>query len=179
VLHHLRRYRPPKPVKPWKGPKPSLKMTITPHCRVHYRDLERYIGLVFKIKNYDVRQATGARGAMTPEFAVTGVLPPANNISQQVFDIRRGFGTRKLGLILDVLCMDGFINPGIYVIDMAKDEMPIEEYRKALNESHDLLDPRCLKIKEANRGNKDFARQVRALDQQIMKLKQEQEEEEL
>ncbi len=173
MLHHLRRYRPPKPVKPWVGPKPSLKMTVTPHCRVHYRDLEHYIGLVLKIKNYDVRGATGARGAMTPEFAVTGVLPPANNMGQQVFDIRCGFSTRNLGLILNVLCIDGFIHPGIYVIDMTEDRMPIEEYRKVLNDSHDLLDPRCLKIKKENKGNKGFAKMAKVLDEQIIKLKQE------
>ena len=177
MLHHLKRYRPPKPVKRWEGPKPRLKMTITPHCRVHFRVLEAYIAKVLKIKGYDVRNATGARGAMTPEFAVTGVLPPANNMPQQVYDIRCGFGTRNLGLILDILCLDGFIQPGIYVIDMTEEGNPIEEYRKVLNDSHDLLDPRCLKIKEKNRGDKNFAKRVKTLDEQLMKLKQEQEDE--
>ena len=175
MLHHLRRYRPSKTVKPWIGPKPSLRMTIIPHCRVHFHDLEAYIMKVFKIKNYDVRNATGARGAMTPEFAVTGILPPANNIEQQVFDIRQGFSTRNLGLILNILCLDGFIQAGIYVIDMTGEGDPVEEYRKVLNDNHDLLDPRCLKIKEANRGNRTFAKQVKVLDQQLIKLKQEQE----
>ena len=176
MLHHLRRYRPPKPVKPWAGPKPPLKMTIIPHCRVHFRVLETYIAKVLKIKNYDVRDVTGAKGAMTPEFTVIGILPSANNIEQQVFDIRCGFSTRNLGLILNILCLDGFILPGIYVIDMSAEDNPVEEYRKILNGSHDLLDPRCLKIKEANRGNKEFVKRAKVLDEQIMKLKQEDEQ---
>ncbi len=174
--HQNRRFRLPKPIEPWRGPKPKLEMTVVQHYRVHFKVLEAYIAKVLKIKGYDIRKVTGARGAMSPEYSVMGLLSNTNNISQQVFDVRCGKRIRNLGLILAVLCLDGFIQPGIYVIDMTENGDPVEDYRKALNDSHDILDPLCLKIKEMLRGNRSDMRRVLQLDQQLMKLQKEQEE---
>lgn len=170
------RFRPPKPIKPWKGPKPKLEMLVTRHFRVHFRTLEAYLATVLKMRDYDIRLATGAKCGMTPEFVVTGILPPANTMGQQVFDIRQGRKTRRLGLILDLLCSDGFIPVGIYIIDMTEGDEPFEAYRKILNECHDPLDPECLKIKSDNRRDSKFIKQVKILDKRIIELKRAQEQ---
>jgi L-fucose mutarotase/ribose pyranase (RbsD/FucU family) len=172
---HRDRFRPPKPIKPWKGPKPKLKMSVIPHYRVHFRVLEAYLATVFQMQDYDIKLATGAKCGMTPEFVVTGSLPPANTMGQQVLDIRRGRKTRRLGLILDLLCLDGFISAGVYIIDMTEGDEPFEAYRKILNERHDPLSPECLKIKSDNRRDSKFVKQVAVLDRKINELKQAQE----
>lgn len=173
----IRRKRqfPPKPIKPWKGPKPNLSMVVTPTCRVHFKDLEAYLKIVYKMYDYDVKRYTGARGDMTPEFDVTGVFPKTPNIWQRTDNIRRGRKTPALGLILNVLCVDGFIPAGKYVIDMTSGPDPIEVYRTALNESFDPLDMACVKIKEANRRDKDFMHQAKALDRRAIDFKKTQE----
>lgn len=116
----LRRYRPPKPVKPWQGPKPKLPMEVAYLCRVHYLGLQAYLAKVYKMKGYNVLFAVGVTNGMCPEYIVNGEMPPASNIGQQIDNIRRGRPTRNLSLILNVLCADGFIGKGKYIIDTSK-----------------------------------------------------------
>lgn len=170
MLHQSRPLPPLKPIQPWEGPKPDLKMVVTPTCRVKSGDLEHYIQKVFKIKGFDIAKATGARGDMSPEFLVTGVLPPANNIRQQVENIRRGHETRRLGLILDILCMDGFIPNGIYVIDIERHESPLEEYLRIVNETHDKDDHRCIELRRIHARDKNFRKRVKTIDQKLSQL---------
>ncbi len=112
-----RRYRPQKPAPCWKGPKPLLAMTVAQVCRVHYLDLQAYLSTVYKMRGYKIFFALGITPGMYPEFIVTGKMPPVANIGQQIDDIRRGRLTKNLGLILNVLCADGFIGKGKYIID--------------------------------------------------------------
>lgn len=170
VIHRDRALPPLKPIKPWEGPKPTLEMKVTPTCRVKSRDLEHYIQKVFNIKGFDIAKATGARSDMAPEFLVTGVLSLANNIRQQVENIRRGRETHRLGLILDILCMDGFIQKGIYVIEIERRESPIEAYMRVLNETHDKDDQRCRELKRVHARDKEFRERVKIIDQKLSQL---------
>ena len=113
----LRKYRSQKPLKPWQGPKPKLPMSVAHVCRVHYLDLQEYLDKVYRMRGYDVLFALGLTNGMFPEFIVTGKMPPAWNIAEQADNIRRGRPTKNLGLILNVLCADGFIGKGKYIID--------------------------------------------------------------
>lgn len=168
-MQRLRRRRPPKPTPTWKGPKPQLPMVTVPVYIVYYRDLEAYLQTVFKMDEYSIRSETGARGDMTPEIDVTGHLPSIPNICQLVDNIRRGHRTRNLGLILDILCQDGFIPAGKYIINMVKMLNPIERYTEALNKSQDCLHPVCIAIKDKNLGDVKFNRQVKLLDDKLLK----------
>ncbi len=168
-MQRLRRHRPLKPTKVWRGPKPVLPMTTVPVYIINCRDLEVYLQTVFKMDEYSVESATGARADMTPEFNVTGHLPGVSNIGQLVNNIRRGRRTRNLELILDILCQDGFIPAGKYIISMAEVPSPIEKYTEVLNKSQDYLHPACIAIKEENRGNVEFNRQVKLLDNGLLK----------
>ena len=112
-----RRYRPQKPVPRWQGPKPRLPMTVAQVCRVHYLDLQTYLAKVYRMQKYNILFSLGITPGMYPEFIVTGRMPPVANLGQQIDDIRRGRPTKNLGLILNVLCADGFIGKGKYIID--------------------------------------------------------------
>jgi len=116
------------------------------------------------MRDYDIRLATGARGDMVPEYIVDGSTPPASNIGQQLDNIRRGRRTKDLGLVLNVLCMDGFIPIGKYVIDTCEDMKPINSYAELLNMYHDPLHPICLAWKAKHKNDKDFMRRTKALD---------------
>ncbi len=76
------------------------------------------------MRGYDVLFALGLTHGMFPEFIVTGRMPPAWNVAEQADDIRRGRPTRNLGLILNVLCADGFIGKGKYILDTSKRLQP-------------------------------------------------------
>jgi hypothetical protein len=128
------------------------------------------------MRDYDVRLATGARGGMIPEFSVTGELPPASNMGQQADNIRRGRRTRDLGLILNVLCVDGFIPVGTYIIDTTEDLAPINAYVELLNHNHNPLDPACIAMKEKHRHNKDFMKRAKAIELLVLTAKRQAEE---
>jgi hypothetical protein len=132
--------------------------------------LEAYIYKVFKIRDFDIAKATGARGDMSPEFHVTGVLPPANNIRQQVENVRRGRENRRLWLILDILCMDGFIPRGLYIVNIEQRESPVDEYLRIVNETHDKDGFRCRELKRVHAKDKDFLIKINSIDKQLARL---------
>jgi len=164
---HRNQYQLPKPVPVWKGPKPKLPMFVTPICRVHFRDLQEYLATVYKMVGYDIQRMTGASADMTPEFNVTGTLPDTPNIWQQIDRIRRGHKGRNLRLIMELLCKDGFIPAGKYIIDMTPGPVPLDVYRDALYRTGDPLDVECMRIKETNKGDRDFVKQAAMLDEKV------------
>ncbi len=159
-----KRVRPETPIRRRKGPKPKLPMMVSYVCRVHFRALEAYLMTVYRMRDYDVCMASGAKGSMVPEFVVDGKLPPAPNIRQQVDNIRRGRRTRNLGLILNVLCMDEFIPAGKYVIDTREEPNLIIRYTQLLNDTHDPLAPECLAMKERHKHDREFMKRAKLLD---------------
>jgi len=170
VIQRDRPLPPLKVIKPWSGPKPTLESDITLTCRVKSGVLEAYIRKVYGIRDFDVAKATGARGDMAPEYIVTGVLPPANNIRQQVENVRRGRENRRLWLILDMLCMDGFIPAGIYVVSIDVRETPLDEYLRIVNETHDNDDIRCRELRRVHGKDKEFKKRTRAIDIQLARI---------
>jgi len=164
MLHRDRR-RPEKPIRKWEGPKPKLPMRVTYNCRVHYKDLEAYLAKVYGMRGYDVLMASRACHGICPEYVVNGEPPPANNAKQQMDNIRRGRKTRNVGLILNVLCMDGFIPAGRYVIDTRKLADPTTTYTRILEETGDPSDPRCREFREKHSGNRQFMQRASLLDQ--------------
>ena len=159
----LRRHRAPKPIAPWTGPKPTLPMRVTYLCRVHYLDLQDYLATVYRMRDYDILRTTGATHGLCPEFVVTGQMPPASNAGQQADNIRRGRKTRNLGLILNVLCVDGFIPKGKYVIDTSAPPNPIAGYTELLNEHHDPNHPECMAFRLIH-PDPEFQRRANVLD---------------
>jgi hypothetical protein len=133
---------------------------VTCEYRVRYEDLEAYLAEVYRME-IEVLKITGA--GMCPEFIVTGALPPASNARQQADNIRRGRRTKNLQLILNVLCLDGFIPTGKYIIDTRPGPPPVSVYTDLLNEHGDPDHPECVAFREKHRG-KEERKRFRTLD---------------
>jgi hypothetical protein len=139
-------------------------MQVAHLYRVHFLDLQEYLAKVYKMRDYDIRRATGGTEGFCPEYIVDGMMPDATNSGQQVENIRRGRKTRQVGLILDVLCQDGFIPAGKYVIDMTPPPNPIVEYTRLLHEHAHPKHPECEAFRRQHRDNADFQRRATTLD---------------
>ena len=126
MLIHRNRPRPVQKPRTWPEgkPKPTLPMTRVPLFRIHYRALEEYLARVYHMQEYDFIRATGAVAGMTPEYTVQAQLPPAHDAQQRADAIRLGHRTQNVPLILTVLCIDGFIPEGTYVIDTRRRRRP-------------------------------------------------------
>ena len=168
----IHRRRPPTPTKAWVGKKPPLTMRISHLCRVHYLDLQSYLAKVYRLRDYNILKTLGVSHGECPEFLVTGRLPLASNMDQQIENIKRGRRTRNLGLILNLLCKEGFIIAGQYVIDTSKAREPINEYTKLLGKHEDPEHQECLVFRKKHR-DQTFRRQADKLDQLVREFKQE------
>ena len=82
---------------------------------------------------------------------------------------------RNLGLILNVLCVDGFIPKGKYVIDTSAPPNPIAGYTELLNEHHDPNHPECMAFRLIH-PDPEFQRRARVLDKLTREYKQKLEE---
>jgi hypothetical protein len=142
-------------------------MTRVPIFRVHYQALEAYVAQVYHMMDYDFIRATGTAG-MTPEYAIRAQLPSTHDAQQRAESIRRGERTTNVSLILTVLCLDGFIPEGTYIIDTRIPTPPIDVYRALLEETRDVYDPRCIEYRERHSGDFDFKKQAATLDHALL-----------
>jgi hypothetical protein len=133
--------------------------------RVQYQDLESYVLDVFRMREWDFLRISGCTNGMCPEYQVTGEIGSAWNAQQQADNVRRGYRTNNVKLVLNVLCQDGFIPAGKYVIDTHKRIAPDILYRRILEETRNPLDPRCVNFKEKHRGNREFVSRAKILDE--------------
>ena len=166
------RYRPPSPIRKWTGEKPKLRMLMTCEYRVHYLDLQAYLAKVYQMEEYDVLLTTGAVHGDFPTYAVTGTPPDASNARQQMDNIRRGRRTRNLGLILNVLCLDGFIPKGKYVIDTRKPPVPSVVYTALLHKHGDPDHPDCVAFKKRQANAREQER-IKTVDRLYREHKME------
>jgi len=167
----INRRRKPAPLKPWKGAKPKLPMGITYLCRVHYLDLQAYLAKVYRMRDYNVLKAVGVSHGECPEYLVTGQMPMASNVTQQIDNIQQGRRTRNLNLILNLLCRDGFIIAGKYVIDTTEPRSPTVEYTSLLHRHQDPDHPACVSFRKKHR-DQTFRRHASVLDRLTREFKE-------
>lgn len=165
----LRPRRPPKKIEAWKGPKPKLPMQVTKTYRVHYLDLQLYLWTVYRLKDYDVLRASGITQGLFPEYWVSSKMPETRNLVQQVDNVRRGRRIRNIHLILCMLCLDGFIPSGLYVIDTRPPVDPYIEYSKMLENRQDPDHPECVDFKNLQ-GDVEFERKAANLDKHFRRM---------
>jgi hypothetical protein len=125
--------------------------------------LQLYLAKVYRLRDLDLRQVTGGTDGVCPEYNVTGILPPASNIGQQIDSIKRGRKTRDIGLILNLLCQEGFIPIGRYVIDMTTPPDPIHKYTQLLQKHADPNHPECKAFRKTH-DDVVFQRRADTLD---------------
>lgn len=160
----IHRRKPLRPAPKWHGPKPKLAMVQVPYYRVRYEDLEDYVALVYRFQHWNFLAVTGCTHGMCPEYIVTGSIPATWEVEKQADSIRRGYRTRNPQLLLDILCHDGFIPAGKYVIDTHWRPSPDAAYRQLLEQTRNPLDPQCLAFKEKHRADQTFCERVKVLD---------------
>lgn len=145
---------------------------IPPFHRVHYRALEEFLARVYRLTGFSVLKAAGAVHGLYPEYLVQGVIPLS--LRGRAGRIRTGARCDDLGLILTVLCADGHIPAGQYVIDTQREPEPLEVYKTLLQRTLDPLDPECVRFKERHRSNSHFRKRARVIDRSLVEwLKQQ------
>ena len=149
---------------PQNSSKPTLPMVQLPVYRVRRRHLEAYLAKVYRMDGFDFLLAVGATPGICPEYRVSPGLPPALSAQQEANRIRRGKRTRNVALILNVLCLDGYIPAGQYTIDTHPEPPPGQVYRTLLIETGDPAHPRCVAFKYEHRHNRAFTRLATEMD---------------
>ncbi len=164
----------PQPRKwPSDVPKPKLPMRQLPIYRVHYQDLEAFLERVYRMREFKFLMATGGVNGLTYEYDVKPELPPAWNTGRRADQIRLGNITRDVPLILAVLCVDGFIPPGRYIIDTRLQTVPIDAYRQLIQKTGDILHPDCIRFRQAHANDPTFTRQANLVDQAVITWQKE------
>jgi len=173
MQRHFHRDQPPAKA-PAAGPKPVLPMVQLPIFRVHYRRLEEYLAKVYRMEDFDFLRATGAGPGLVPEYAVGPALPPALDAARQAEAIRAGRRTQNVSLILNVLCIDGYIPPGKYIIDTRPEPPPIDQYRALLRRTGTPEAKECSAFRQSHRDDKAFIRLATEIDTQVLAVLRQQ-----
>jgi hypothetical protein len=158
------------------GPKPKLKMVQLPIFRVHYRKLEDYFCRVFRWDRFDFLMASGATPGLVPEYNVGPDLPLTSDARQQADALRNGRRTRNIPLILTVLCRDGYIPAGKYLVDTHPLTPPIERYKALLRQTGTPESKECRDFRAAHRHDKRFTRKAAQIDTQVLQILKDMEQ---
>ena len=173
MQHHFHREQPPAKT-PAAGPKPVLPMVQLPIFRVHYRRLEEYLVKVYRMEGFDFLRATGAGPGLVPEYVVSPALPSAHDAARQADAIRAGRRTQNVGLILNVLCIDGYIPTGKYIIDTRPEPTIIDQYRALLRQTGTPESKECRAFRGAHEGDMTFIRFASEIDTAVLNALREQ-----
>lgn len=175
LINRPRKERKPKPW-PSDKPKPKLAAKQLVQYVVHYSDLEDYLYKVYRM-HFNFHQAIGLKkGVLLYEVLVKPSLPDGWGMERVADRIRLGSYTRSIEYIMNVLCIDGFIPEGSYVIDTRARASAIIEYRSLIYTTENPLDPRCIAFKDKHRRDHDFTKAAERLDKAVMEwLKNNQE----
>ena len=171
-MHH-RRPTPAATPRP-NGPKPVLPMIHLAVYRVKQRHLEDFLARVYRMDGFNFARATGATPGMCPEYHVSPALPATYPATQEADRIRRGQRTGNVPLILNVLCLDGYIPAGRYTIDTHPDPPPGQVYRALLIDTGDPNHPRCAAFRREHRSNRAFTQLAVQMDKAVLEAQREQ-----
>jgi hypothetical protein len=67
-------------------------------------------------------------------------------------------------LILNVLCLDGLIPAGKYIIDTRPEASPIDQYRALLRKTGNPLSAECIAFRDAHRQDRVLTRLASQID---------------
>jgi hypothetical protein len=146
------------------NPKPTLAIEHLPVFRVHYLELEDYIKVVFGF-DFDVLSINKVSIGMTIEYRVPGNWPIT--LERTVGELREGRRCTDLPLILNVLAHDEYIPKGLYSVSTKAEPIPIDVYRALLQQSGDVLNPRCVALRDKHRNDKDFSAKALILEKAL------------
>lgn len=163
-------HRDKTPAAPQAGPKPKLDMVQLPIFRVHYQKLEDYLCRIFHFDGFDFLRASGAVPGLVPEYQIGPDLPPSSDAARRADSVRSGRRTQDVPLILTVLCRDGYIPPGKYIIDTRPLTPPLEKYKTLLRQTGTPESKECRDFRAAYRHDKTFTRLAAEIDTQVLSV---------
>jgi hypothetical protein len=134
-----------------------------PIFRVHYRKLEDYLCRIFRFDGFDFLRASGAVPGLVPEYQIGPDLPPSGDAAGRAESVRNGKRTH-VPLMLTVLCRDGYIPAGKYLIDTRPETPPIETYKALLRQTGTPESNECRDFRAAYRHDKAFTRLAAEID---------------
>lgn len=142
-----------------------LNITCTPDfSRIHYRDLEDFLGHTYGVRGVNVLKRGGFTKWDHPIYHIKKIhsiecLPP----KERIHCIRRG----NLQTILITLCVDSHIPPGKYILDTEPRPEPLDQYKKLLRQHRDPLHRECIQFKNRHSDDRHFRRVSRVIDQTL------------
>ena len=122
----------------------------------------------------DFLLAAGATPGMCPEYLVNPALPPALSAGQEADRIRQGRRSRNVALLLNVLCLDGYIPAGRYTIDTHPEPPPGQVYRALLIETGDPNHPRPPGLQTGAPAQCPFTQLAAQMDKAVLEAQREQ-----
>jgi hypothetical protein len=140
-------------------------MLQLPIYRVKMKALIDYLYQVFHIEHYNFLRCAGVVPGQCPEYYVKAAVP--ENLEQKAQALRDGHFCSNVPLILNVLCLDGYIPSGRYIIDTHPAPPPIDIYTSLMKKRLDASHPECAAFKKANSRNKTFMAQAAVIDKMI------------
>jgi len=120
------------------------------------------------MEGFDLLLASGAVPGLIPEYAVSPTLSPAQDAHDRADAIRAGRRTRDVALILNALCIDGFIPAGRYIIDTRPEPSLIDQYRALLRQTGTPESEECIAFRDAHRQDRAFTRLAAQIDRAVL-----------
>lgn len=78
-------------------------------------------------------------------------------------------------LILNVLCLDGLIPAGKYIIDTRPEPSPIDQYRTLLRQTGTPESRECIAFRRAHHSDKMFTRFAAEIDTTVLNALRQQQ----
>ena len=149
-----------------KSPRPKLPVIARPpFFRVHYLALERHLS---RIQAPQLPRV----GSRRSQPRALSRIPHKREIPAEwrslTNRIRTGAPSTDLWLVLTMLCVDGDIPSGWYVIDTKRLRTPLSVYRETLQRTLDPLHHECVQLKERHRNNAHFRKAARIIDRSLL-----------
>jgi len=163
-IHHTKLATHPAP----RVNKPVLNMVQLPIFRVHYRTLEAYLCRVLHFPDYDFLLATGTVPGLVPEFNVGPTI--SDNRIRRANAARQGQRTHDVDLLLALLCHDGYIPAGKYIIDTRPEKPAIEVYKALLQATGTPEAEECRDFRLTHCHDRHFVQLAATIDTQILEL---------
>ena len=118
-----------------------MKALVSWTYHVKHTDLEKEINDIYGME-FDFRRATGFAHPDCPEYIVTGLLIASDSVRAQIKRIRAGKWYSNVGFLLNLLCAEGHLRKGKYVIKV-QPEMDRKQIYLDLIASHGVHSEIC------------------------------------
>jgi hypothetical protein len=115
--------------------------------------LEEFLQATYHTHHFD---ALKCAHAIHGDYPVYTVAPTQTTANLKPTDRGRLFYTGNMTQVLSILCADGHLQPGTYVLDTTRPATLAEQYQRLLCTHRDLTHPACLTFKNQHINDKHF-----------------------